>query len=197
MTHNRMSPLLRGAVGNGFQNDEEDVKNLKNNFKAIKRYEPEVENGYIDRELNDAIFQYQKDNNLKLDGYARPGGVTEATLIGELLGIPAHEGGNRPGTKFAAAPAIPVLMGSIGRALGRVAPAVAWDIWQNMNTDEREDVIDKAECDAIHRDDTQECTRVTRTKGKRAGAVCRASATERYAACLSGRSEPAWPPLQR
>jgi hypothetical protein len=42
-------------------------------------------------------------------------------------------------------------------------------------------------CEGIHEDDTRECGRL---KSSKARAICRASAMERYAACLTGKRLP-------
>ena len=42
------------------------------------------------------------------------------------------------------------------------------------------------ECEALLRTDTDTCNAITRRRGKMAGAMCHASATQRYAACLRG-----------
>ena len=54
----------------------------------------------------------------------------------------------------------------------------------------RED--DKDKCEKLLKVDTDTCNAITRSRGRRAGARCHASATERYAACL--RDQPI-PPL--
>jgi hypothetical protein len=46
------------------------------------------------------------------------------------------------------------------------------------------------ECEALLRVDTDTCNGITRSRGARAGAICHASATERYAACLRGAPIP-------
>ena len=49
---------------------------------------------------------------------------------------------------------------------------------------------DKQHCEELNRIDTDTCNGITRRRGARAGAVCHASASERLAACLSGKSIP-------
>ena len=51
---------------------------------------------------------------------------------------------------------------------------------------------DDDRCEELHRIDTNTCNGITRFRGKRAGAVCHASASERYAAC---RADKPIPPL--
>lgn len=76
--------LLSAPVGNNLENIPKDVESLKHKFKAIDVYELPVENGYIDRELDNAIFKFQKDKDLKIDGKVNPGGETERSLLEEL-----------------------------------------------------------------------------------------------------------------
>ncbi|MBB5881286.1 RHS repeat-associated protein [Xanthomonas arboricola] len=45
---------------------------------------------------------------------------------------------------------------------------------------------EKEDCEKLLRVDTDTCTAITRRRGARAGAVCHASASQRYAACLRG-----------
>jgi hypothetical protein len=47
-----------------------------------------------------------------------------------------------------------------------------------------------AECEQLLRVDTDTCNAITRSRGARAGAICHASASERYAACLRGAPIP-------
>lgn len=63
--------LLDGAVGNNLENRAEDVAFMKKRFAHEGRYNKPVENGYIDRELDQAIYGFQRDNNLKIDGRVR------------------------------------------------------------------------------------------------------------------------------
>jgi len=195
MLFDNISPLLRGTVGNNFENKEDDVKNLKNNFQSIGRYNTDIENGIYDRELDNAVTGFQKDNNLKVDGFARPGGETETTLVGEILDLPKDQKESDT-TKVAA---VPVLIGAIGRVAGsRLAKrglSGAWQLWQEMTTDEREDEIDVAECEWQYQDHTRRCNNVTKRKGEKAGAICHASAADIYAACLKGVPEPERPDL--
>ena len=46
------------------------------------------------------------------------------------------------------------------------------------------------ECDKLNRIDTDTCNGITRLWGKRSGAICLASASDRYAACRAGRPIP-------
>jgi hypothetical protein len=48
----------------------------------------------------------------------------------------------------------------------------------------------KQQCEDLYRTDTDTCRAIARRRGVRAGAACYASASERYAACLSGKPIP-------
>lgn len=62
------------------ENKTEDIKRTKENFAKDSRYNKPIENGYIDRELDTAIKDFQHDYDLKPDGYMNPKGETETRL---------------------------------------------------------------------------------------------------------------------
>lgn len=209
----RYAGLIKKPVGNNLNNDPKDVEVLKRNFAAEGSYNRPVDNGYIDRDLNDAIFQYQKDNKLKVDGRVNPGGETEATLVGSLFGFkapPENTDKNNPVKRQAALPAaLPPLAYRLAVHLGMSAMA-AWTWWQNQtqekrsktlqsmseSTDNGDDDNDKQHCEDIYKDNTGQCNKVTRERGTRAGAICHESASQIYAACRAGKPSSQWPPLQ-
>ncbi|MCB1651263.1 MAG: peptidoglycan-binding protein [Alphaproteobacteria bacterium] len=205
MLFNNVMKLIHEPVGNNLTNRPEDVENVKFKFATIDRYKTPVENGYIDRELNDAILGFQRDKGLKVDGRMNPGGETEAALVGDILGF-TDEDRNIPNPepqKIAGLGALPGLFIRLAPVL-RMAPLVAKDWWANQSTEERERALQKtkeeearkAECDETYSENTQACNRVTQAKGERAGAICHQSASEIYASCLSGKEKEYWPPLQ-
>jgi len=73
--------LIKKPVGNNVDNDPQDVFAVKKRFSDQGYYKQPIENGYIDRELDDAIWSFQKDNDLKQDGYMNPDGETERALF--------------------------------------------------------------------------------------------------------------------
>ncbi len=77
--------LIASPVGNNLENREDDVRRVKGMFSNLGYYKRPVENGIIDRETDTAIHNFQKDNNLKIDGYMNPGGETEGALIDALV----------------------------------------------------------------------------------------------------------------
>jgi hypothetical protein len=95
--------LINGPVGNNLANAPEDVEALKRNFSYEGRYERPMENGYIDADLNRAIYGFQRDNSLQVDGRVNPGGETEATLAGKIMGFDQPPSGI---IKVSAAPAL-------------------------------------------------------------------------------------------
>jgi hypothetical protein len=75
---------LRAPLGSRYRADADDVWLTKIALKESGYYE-EPKHGltpYPDAKLFDAIKEFQKDNNLKIDGYMRPGGETEDVLFG-------------------------------------------------------------------------------------------------------------------
>ncbi len=71
---------INRPVGNNLENDDEDVLQAKRAFSKAGYYNRPVENGIIDRELDDAILAFQYDNDLKPDRIMNPGGETEVAL---------------------------------------------------------------------------------------------------------------------
>lgn len=77
--------LIASPVGNNLENREDDVRRVKGIFSNLGYYKRPVENGIIDQETDTAIHNFQKDNNLKIDGYMNPGGETEVALVDSLV----------------------------------------------------------------------------------------------------------------
>lgn len=77
--------LIKSPVGNMRKNDEDDVQRMKGIFSNLGYYKRPVENGIIDQELDTAIHTFQKDKDLKVDGYMNPGGETEGALIRTIM----------------------------------------------------------------------------------------------------------------
>ncbi len=73
--------FLKGPVGNGLQNDPADVRNTKRNLNRIGFFDDEVENDFITRELDTGIRDFQRDNDLSIDGRLFPGGETERSIF--------------------------------------------------------------------------------------------------------------------
>lgn len=197
--------LLSAPVGNNSVNEPDDIIAMKDAYARVGRYNKPERNGYIDQELNKAIHGIQRDYNLKRDGYMNPGGETEATLIGEALGIEKRPEPNEQTKVASAAPAIPAIATSLAEILGTTA-AGAMALWQSMHKDKREKVLDNIAktskeleyyCDKNYQRKTDVCNAVTAKKGSAAGTICHQSAAAQYGACLAGESEDNWPPLRK
>lgn len=85
--HNRDFLALQGRVGDGHQNNEDDVGDVDSLLSILgfrpkeKQNEPDH---FISRDLDTAIKKFQKDNDLKKDGWLAPGGETELALNDKL-----------------------------------------------------------------------------------------------------------------
>lgn len=77
-----------------------------------------------------------------------------------------------------------------GSALGGAAGSVVGGFLGNIAGQAMCSDEEGEDCEALLRTDTDTCNGITRVRGARAGAVCHASATQRYAACLSGSPIP-------
>jgi hypothetical protein len=77
---------LDDVVGNGRTNRSEDVVAVKRAFARLGRYVPPKDgpHGIIDRELDEAIRNYQEDRDLRVDAWMRPGGETATRLSYDL-----------------------------------------------------------------------------------------------------------------
>lgn len=73
---------LRAPVGNGRQNDPDDVVAVQRQLAQRGYYGQETDepSGFIDRTLINGIRRYQDDNGLVVDGWLAPGGETERNL---------------------------------------------------------------------------------------------------------------------
>ena len=87
--------------------------------------------------------------------------------------------------------AVCAIGGAAGRsALGGAAGSVVGGFLGNIAGQAMCSDEEGEDCEALLRTDTDTCNGITRVRGARAGAVCHASATQRYAACLSGSPIP-------
>ncbi len=77
--------LLKGPVGNNRDNDPEDILRTKEALTRLGYMAGEEEpHGYITREMNSALKTFQRDKDLKVDGWMQPGGETEDSLLQSL-----------------------------------------------------------------------------------------------------------------
>jgi hypothetical protein len=77
---------LDDRVGNGQTNRADDVIAVKRAIGRLGRYLPHAEgpHGVIDRDLDEAIRNYQADRDLRIDGWLRPDGETATRLRYDL-----------------------------------------------------------------------------------------------------------------
>ena len=78
---------ITGTIGNMMKNFEGDVLQVKSALERLGRFDfaskPEP-HGYVTKELDGSIREYQRDRGLKIDGWMRPGGETERSLSRDL-----------------------------------------------------------------------------------------------------------------
>ena len=86
-----LTDFLTGSVGNNLDNAPEDVSTTKTNLNALGYFDDDTDNGYITRELDTGIKNFQKDNDLKVDGVLRPGGETERAIYEAVTQRPSDE----------------------------------------------------------------------------------------------------------
>lgn len=85
-------PILRSNVGNNMDNEDEDVRTVRNMLdiltertEANRETDPEGRPlGMITQQMDDDIRTFQKDNDLKVDGYLEPGGETITAMAAQL-----------------------------------------------------------------------------------------------------------------
>lgn len=189
--------LLRSSIGNNLENRPEDVENTKRQFAREGRYKRTVENGYIDQELDNAITEFQRDNNLKIDGIMKPGGETEAMLISNRLKLPKIEPDKEAQESgYQQVNAVP-LLGILGLGLGMSATGASqW--WANQSPDDRERFLQSfgrqieegtddpdphQDCMDKYDDDMNNCKKAAMKYGYWAKRACEQTAAVRMAQC--------------
>ncbi|MCB1532766.1 MAG: peptidoglycan-binding protein [Alphaproteobacteria bacterium] len=85
MPFQNMIGFLSAPVGNNLKNNKEDVRATKRGLNALGFFEEEEENGIITRDLDAGIKNFQRENNLRVDGRILPGGETESALTSALV----------------------------------------------------------------------------------------------------------------
>ncbi len=77
---------ITDKTGKGHVNHKADILWVKDTLEKLGRYNPPGErHAFIDKELHEAIENYQRDSGLKSDGFLSPMGETEKTLRVELI----------------------------------------------------------------------------------------------------------------
>ena len=81
---NNFFGLITRAVGNNMENDDQDVRRVKNVLHNTGFKDEPAENGIIDRPTDESIKRFQTFKGLKVDGILKPGGETEKAIEQEL-----------------------------------------------------------------------------------------------------------------
>ena len=88
---------IGGNVGNNMSNDPEDVRTVKTgldvlDYNPYSAEESETEpHGYMTREMDTAVRDYQRDKGARVDGFLRPNGKTETAMKSDLYKIAEKE----------------------------------------------------------------------------------------------------------
>jgi hypothetical protein len=218
---------LSGEIGTGRANKPHDVFALSQalawaGFPTQSNRAPEV--GQTDAGLPDAIKDFQRSADLKVDGWLRPYGETEEALNRVLAPksqafLDSHERADEPPGKADLMPGhgeqqamaiglIPPIAYAVAEFFG-ISILAAWAWWQSMDgaqqvkvrkqiatrhSDDEDDDLE-ARCEYLYEVDTDTCNGVTRNRGKVAGARCHETAASRYEACRRGIPIDRLPPL--
>lgn len=76
--------LIKKPVGNNMVNDGDDVLNVRKSLSALGVSRDDTDNPIITRGLDSAIKNFQRNNDLKVDGILRPRGETESAMLRRL-----------------------------------------------------------------------------------------------------------------
>jgi hypothetical protein len=71
---------LKSSVGKNRDNDPNDILKVEKSLKNVGYFDAEHSHGFITKALHDGIEKFQRDQNLKSDGFILPGGETERSL---------------------------------------------------------------------------------------------------------------------
>lgn len=176
---------LKKAMGTNYSVDPGDIMNTKKALNQLGYYDVPSHRG-IDDWTDDAMFNgiraFQNDNELKVDGFMRPGGPTEKAISASLA-----EGGGADG---AAPPS-----GGDQLAFG---PGSVFDIIQQRTSKgggnggggrcyPDRGPGSEEDCDRQYEKDNELCRKLPLPRLR---AKCWPSANERYSACINGRFMP-------
>lgn len=187
---NNLYRVFEKSIGQNLDNDQDDIINVKTKLETLGYLKDDIKSGYITKDLNDSILAFQGDRRLKKDGVIQPGGPTEATVLGDVLGI--KDDVNISQDRISMAPAIPTIIRHLP-TIGHTGKKAwdAWKNWQKINPVERQDEIDEL-CDKQLEKDLFECSQISAGNGltkKEAYEVCRKTAMERYSRCRTDQNE--------
>lgn len=82
----KFADFITAPVSNALENQPQDVRRVKKNFKTLGIFDEDTDNGYMTRGLDGAIKTFQRDNGLKVDGRIKPRGETESRIFDVLAG---------------------------------------------------------------------------------------------------------------
>jgi hypothetical protein len=80
---------LKSPIGTNYRVDTTDLMNTKRALNQLGYYNIPAHRGiddWTDDAMFDGIRRFQKDNNLKIDAFMRPGGPTESAINQRLRG---------------------------------------------------------------------------------------------------------------
>lgn len=187
---------IKKPVGPAHALDEEDVLNTKKTLALLGYYKPSTRAGmtpWPDTPMFEGIKTFQKDKDLKVDGLMKPGGPTEKALNLETqpTGPRPEKPGNDNRLAAVAAPLVVPLIPGISSTLGAIAAMLGLTLPLKGDTQDNDE-----SCGRLHYDvDMPTCRKISKRRGKEAGARCIKSANARYAACLKGTPNDSLPPL--
>jgi RHS repeat-associated protein len=151
------------------------------------------------RDYDPTIGRYEQSDPIGLDGgvntyaYTSNGQLAYADPVGLQVpapppwppivvpppGIPGYPG-DPPRTRIPEPPAPSPILCLVNPAL--CLPGIVYLILEMCKPG--------PDCEKLHKDDTDTCNAISRKRGPVKGQACHASASERYAACLSGQPIP-------
>lgn len=88
-----ISGLINESVGNNMHNAPDDVLRVKRKLSDKGFFDnmiPPEPHGYVTRELDNGIKEFQAENALKIDGILKPLGETEDALLGRSMVEPLN-----------------------------------------------------------------------------------------------------------
>lgn len=86
---------LKSPIGSNYRVVPDDLMNTKRTLNQLGYYDIPPHRGiddWTDDAMFDGIKQFQKDNDLKVDGFMRPGGETEQSMNDQLSAEKSADG---------------------------------------------------------------------------------------------------------
>jgi len=179
---------LSSPLGETSPADPDDVLRAKHAFRKLRYYEVPSYGltPYPDQSLFDGIRAYQKDKNLTVDGLMMPAGETEQSVNNSLAADASKP--ENVGEGGCAEEAVSILPGYPWIRRRNYCPV------PRSREDDGEDGDERQQrCWEQYLNDNRRCGRLRSLPGRPAAqrrARCRASASERFAACNRGKNLP-------